>query len=155
LPGELAVGDCWIGTTIATDSGLILSLRVGKHTDEFLAELVCSTEGKTACDQWRSDGWGAYERVLPEWITLWVGKAGTQKIERTNGILRGQTGRWQRRQHKFGKVWEQTEVSARLIVSYFNWIWKNSWTKTTAAERAGLAIRAWSWDDFAIYSTLL
>lgn len=141
--------------TIAEDSGLILSARIGKHTDKFLEELVCSTEGKTDCFEWYSDGWSAYERVLADWVTLWVGKAGTQKLERTNGTLRGQVGRWHRRQYKFGKVWEQSKVTLRLVVSYFNWIWVNSWTKDTAAERVGFAINAWSWNDFATYPTLL
>lgn len=120
LPEAIDVGDCSIEVTIAEESGLILSARVGKHTDQFLEELVCSTEGKTDCYPWDSDGWSVYEQVLPDCITLWVGKAGTQKLERTNGILRGQVGRWHRWQYKFGKVWEPSEVSLPLVVSYFN-----------------------------------
>jgi len=38
-----------------------------------------------------------------------------------------------RRQNKFGKVWEQTKVTLRLVVSYFNWIWVHSRLGTTAA----------------------
>jgi len=34
------MGDCWIGLSQAKDSGLILSARVGKHTDELIEELV-------------------------------------------------------------------------------------------------------------------
>ena len=41
---ELNVGDCWIGLSLAKDSGLILSVRIGKHTDAFLDELVVSAE---------------------------------------------------------------------------------------------------------------
>ena len=55
LPGELEVGDCWIGVSLAKESGLIISARVGKHTDEFLAELVANTEGKTDCKRWYTD----------------------------------------------------------------------------------------------------
>ena len=40
LPEELNVGGCWIGLSLAKDSGLILSVRIGKHTDAFLDELV-------------------------------------------------------------------------------------------------------------------
>ena len=40
------------------DSGLILSARVGKHTDELIEELVSSTPGKTDCQKWDTDGWG-------------------------------------------------------------------------------------------------
>ena len=45
LQNELIVGDCWIGMTQAQGSGLILATRVGKHTDEFIAQLVVNTQG--------------------------------------------------------------------------------------------------------------
>jgi IS1 family transposase len=134
---------------------MILAGRVGKHTDELVEELVWSTEGKTDCLVWSTDGWRAYERVLPAQVEQWVGKIGTQRLERTLGIVRQQTRRWHRRQNKFGKVWEQTEMTVRLVISYFNWIWQNTWTRTTAAQRAGLATEPWHWDDFATYPTLL
>ena len=152
---ELEVGDCWIGLSLADSSGLILAARVGKHTDELIEELVVNTEGKTNCKRFNSDDWGGYERVLPPEIQHHIGKDKTQRLERTNGIVRQQTGRWHRRQNKFGKAWEQTKVTTRLVVSYFNWIWQHSRFKTTAAQRAGLATRAWSWNDLATYPTLV
>lgn len=150
---EIAVGDCWLGISLANESGLILSLRVGKHTDEFLQELVANTEGKTDCQLWCTDDWGGYERVLPEETTHYIGKENTQRLERTNGIVRQQTGRWHRRQNKFGKLWEQTEVTACLVVSYFNWVCRHSRTKDTAAQRAGLSVQPWGWHDIATYPT--
>jgi IS1 family transposase len=155
LPAELEVGDCWIGISLADSSGLILAARVGKHTDDLIKELVASTEGKTACKRWNSDDWGGYERVLPPEILHYVGKDKTQRLERTNGIVRQQTGRWHRRQNKFGKVWEQTKVATRLVVSYFNWIWQHSRLKTTAAQRAGLTDRPWSWHDLVTFPTTI
>jgi insertion element IS1 protein InsB len=50
--------------SIADDNGLILAARVGKHTDELIEEIVVSTEGKTGCQHWNTDGWGGYERVF-------------------------------------------------------------------------------------------
>ncbi len=117
--------------SLAQDSGLVLAARVGKpfglssgrkHTDELIEELVVSPEGKTDCKQWNSDDWGGYERVLPPEVLHPIGKDATQRLERTNGIVRQQTGRWHRRQNKFGKLWEQTKVTTRLVVSYFNWL---------------------------------
>ena len=64
LPEELMTGDCWIGLSLAQESGLILAARVGKHTDAFIEELINNTEGKTDCPNWSTDGWGGYERVL-------------------------------------------------------------------------------------------
>lgn len=73
LSEELEVGDCWIGLSLADSSGLILAARVGKHTDQLIEELVVSSEGKTACKLWNSDGWGGYQRVLPpEILTILV-----------------------------------------------------------------------------------
>lgn len=155
LAEELRVGDCWIGISLASDTGLILAARVGKHTDSFIEQLVNSTEGKTDSLNWNTDGWGGYQRVLPEEINHQIGKENTQRLERTNGILRQQTGRWHRRQNKFAKMWEQTEIIARLVISYFNWIWVHSRLGTTAAQRTGLTDERWTWHHLAIYPTFL
>lgn len=155
LSEELEAGDCWIALSLAQSSGLILIGRVGKHTDELAQELVTSTEGKTGCKEWDTDGWEAYGRVLPSEVDHYISKALTQRLERTNGIVRQQTGRWHRRQNKFGKLWEQTEVTLRLVIGYFNWIWRHSSLGTTASQRAELTERAWTWNDIAIYPTLL
>lgn len=152
---ELNRGDCWIGLSLARSSGLILAACVGKHTDAFIEKLVNNTEGKTDCKRFNTDDWGGYERVLPPEIEHGIGKAKTQRLERTNGTLRQQTGRWHRRQNKFSKGWEQTKVTTRLVVSYFNWIWQHSRFKSTAAQRAGLTVRSWDWQDIATYPTLI
>ncbi len=152
---ELATGDCWLAVSLANTSGLILAARVGKHTDELIEELVVSSEGKTACKRFNSDDWGGYERVLPPEIVHHIGKDKTQRLERTNGIIRQQTARWHRRQNKFGKVWEQTKVTTRLVVSYFNWYGLHSRLKTTAAQRAGLTQQPWTWHDLVTYPTIL
>ncbi|MGV2829194.1 hypothetical protein ACLFKQ_15040 [Myxosarcina sp. GI1(2024)] len=73
-----------------------------------------------------------------------MGKDKTQRLERTNGIVRQQTDRWHRGQNRFGKIWEQTEITTRLVVGYFNWIRSNIKWGTTAAQRAGLTVQQWS-----------
>ncbi|MDE5070567.1 MAG: hypothetical protein O4751_02250 [Trichodesmium sp. St2_bin6] len=62
---ELTEGDSWVASPYASSSGLILSARVSKHTDQFIEELLLNTEGKTSCKKWLTDDWGEYERVLP------------------------------------------------------------------------------------------
>ncbi len=154
---------------------------------------MTSTEGKTSCKEWGTDGWGGYERVLcSAEIEHYISKVLTQRVERTNGILRQQTGRWHRRQNKFSKLWQQTEVTlrlptnlcksgqpcfwvicdvvemagfdgcpdlhrflSRLVISYFNWIWQHSCLGTTAAQRAELTERPWTWNDIVTYPTLV
>jgi hypothetical protein len=34
---------------------------------------------------------------------------------------------------------------AQLVVSYLNWIWQHSRLKTTAAQRAELTQKPWTW----------
>ncbi|MBW4491391.1 MAG: hypothetical protein KME12_26890 [Trichocoleus desertorum ATA4-8-CV12] len=46
-------------------------------------------------------------------------------------------------------------MTTRLVVSYFNWIWQHSRFKTTAAQRAGLTTRSWSWHDISSYPTVI
>lgn len=100
MPDELVAGDCWIALSLAQLNGLILSSRVGKHTDKLAIEIVVSTEGKTDCKEWHTDGWGGYERVLRDnEVEHYISKALTQRLERKNGTLRQQTGRWHRRQN--------------------------------------------------------
>jgi hypothetical protein len=70
-----------------------------------------------------------------------ISKGLTQRLERTNGIVRQQTGRWHRRQNKFSKVWEQTEIAVRLVLSYYPWIWQHSCLGTT-----GDAVELLIWD---------
>ena len=133
LAEELETGDCWIAISLAQLSGLIWSGRIGKHTDELATELVTRSEGKTECREWHTDGWSGYERALPLEVEHSVSKVLTQRLERINGTLRQQTGRWHRRQNKFGKLWQQSEVTLRLVLSYFNWMWRHSCKGTTAA----------------------
>ena len=64
-------------------------------------ELITSTEGKINCRVWYTDGLAGYERVLLSEVVHGIGKENTQRLERTNGIIRQQTGRWHRRQNKF------------------------------------------------------
>jgi len=101
------VGDCWIALSLANSSGLILAARVGKHTDELIEELIVSTEGKTDCKRWNSDDWGGYERLLPPEILHYIGKDRTQRLERTNGVVRQQTGRWLSLRHATRTTAEQ------------------------------------------------
>ena len=128
---------------------------MGNHPDACLDELVVSPEGKPEARLWYTDDWGGYERVLLPDVTHGIGKDNTQRLDRTNGIVRQQSGRWHRRQNKVGKLWEQTNVTTRLVVSYVNWIGRHSRFHDTAAQRAGLATHPWGWDDIATYPTLL
>ncbi len=81
LPEELEAGDCWIALSLAQLNGLILCGRVGKRTDKLAIELVASTEGRTDCQEWYTDGWSGYERVLctDDEVEHYIGKILTQR----------------------------------------------------------------------------
>ena len=74
---------------------------------------------KPPANSGKRDNWGGYQRVLPPEILHYIGSGKTQRLERTNGIIRQQTGRWHRRQNKFGKVWEPSDgdhpISGELL----------------------------------------
>ncbi|BDM77177.1 hypothetical protein AM10699_00510 [Acaryochloris marina MBIC10699] len=55
-PKELSVGDCWRALSLAKDSDLVLSSRIGKHTDEPAQALFENAEGKTAYHHWQTGG---------------------------------------------------------------------------------------------------
>jgi transposase-like protein len=54
---------------------------------------------------------------------------------------------------------KQTAQRSQMIhnqeVSEVEGVWCNSWTGDTAAERAGLALEPWTWQDVTNYPTLL
>lgn len=69
-----------IALSLAQLNGLILCGRVGKHTNELAIELVASTQGKTECKEWHTDGWQGYERVLPDdEVEHYISKVLTQR----------------------------------------------------------------------------
>ena len=58
----------------------------------FNEEIIINTEIKTHCKILFTDGWGGKERILSPEVNHVIGKDNTQQLERTNGILRQQTG---------------------------------------------------------------
>lgn len=94
-------------------------------------------------------------RVLPPEILHHIGKNKTQRLARTNGIVRQQTGRWHRRQNKFGKVWELCEGDNPISGELLQLIWQHSRFKTTAAQRAGLMLQPWTWHALITYPTIV
>lgn len=74
LPDELEAGDCWIALSLAQLSGLILSGRVGKHTDSKGAGVSRQyrRQDQTDCQEWDTDDWEGYQRVLPEEVDHYI-----------------------------------------------------------------------------------
>lgn len=88
-----------------------------------------------------------WRRVSPQQVQ--------QVLQTHSGIVRQQTGRWHRRQNKFGKMWEQSDCDSAISGELIQWIWQHRRLKTTAAQRAELADQPWTWHDIVTYPTIL
>jgi insertion element IS1 protein InsB len=95
------------------------------------------------------------EFCAPE-VDHYISKVLTQRLERTNAILRQQTlslaSTTKQMRASCGSV---PVVTLRLVLSYFNWIWRHSYLGTTAAQRAELTDSPGTWNDIVTYPTLL
>ena len=74
---------------------------------------------------------------------------------RNNGAVRKQTRPWHSYQHKFAQVWGQREVTARLGITYVNWMGIDSRPKITATRREELAIIPGSWPELITPATIV
>jgi len=119
---------------LAQLSGLILCGRAGKHTDGLAIELLTSTESKTGCKEWGTDGWESYQRVLPDEVEHYISKILTQRLERINSILRSKLDVGIDDRTNLAKYGSRRKSLLRLVISYFNWIWRHSCLGTTATS---------------------
>jgi hypothetical protein len=140
---------------LAQLNSLILSGRIGKHTDSEAIELVASTQAKTDCQQWHTDGWRGYEPVLRDeqvehysWhfeatvgAHLWNPWAADRTLASARESMRAKSGS----KRKSPYVWlSATSIGRR----------QHSCLGTRAAQRAELTARPWTWNHFATYPTL-
>lgn len=91
---------------------------LGKRTDESLRNLL----GKLSAVQitrFYTDNWESYQNLIPE-VRHWIGKAGTQRIERQNLNFRTHLKRLQRRTICFSKTRKMLEAVVRLYIHQLN-----------------------------------
>lgn len=73
--------------------GTVVSLIIDASNKAQTANLGIQMTGVVTKDYWAKNMSIILEKIAP------------QRLERTNGIIRQKTGRWHRRQNKFGKMW--------------------------------------------------
>jgi insertion element IS1 protein InsB len=66
-----------------------------------------------------TDRWESYEKLIPE-HRHWIGKSGTQRIERNNLTIRTRLKRWQRKTICFSKSDEMDEAVVKLFFHHRN-----------------------------------
>ncbi len=109
---------CWLWYAFAPRSKEIIGYVLGRRTDESLARLL---EKLSSCHITRfySDDWESYRKLIPEY-RHWVGKIGTQRIERQNLNFRTHLKRLQRRTICFSKSQEMHEAVIKLYINHRN-----------------------------------
>jgi IS1 family transposase/transposase-like protein len=107
----------WLWHAIDRSTGQVLAYVFGRRQDEVfrvLKELLELFGIKKYC----TDGWGAYERNLPE-SKHEIGKRKTQRIDRKHLNLRTRIKRLQRKTICFSKTEEMHDLVIRLFINRY------------------------------------
>ncbi len=115
---EKKKNQCWLWLAYSPKHRQMLAYSLGKRTDESLRNLL----GKLSSvhiTRYYTDNWESYQNLIPE-VRHWIGKAGTQRIERQNLNFRTHLKRLQRRTICFSKTKKMLEAVVRLYIHQLN-----------------------------------
>jgi IS1 family transposase/transposase-like protein len=115
---EKKKNQCWLWLAYSPKHRQMLAYSLGKRTDESLRDLL----GKLSAVQitrFYTDNWESYQNLIPE-VRHWIGKRGTQRIERQNLNFRTHLKRLQRRTICFSKTKKMLEAVVRLYIHQLN-----------------------------------
>ncbi|MDQ3179051.1 MAG: IS1 family transposase [Acidobacteriota bacterium] len=115
---EKKKNQCWLWLAYSPKHRQMLAYSLGKRTDESLRNLL----GKLSSvhiTRYYTDNWESYQNLIPE-VRHWIGKAGTQRIERQNLNFRTHLKRLQRRTICFSKTKKMLEAVIRLYIHQLN-----------------------------------
>jgi IS1 family transposase/transposase-like protein len=115
---EKKKNQCWLWLAYSPKHRQILAFSLGRRTDESCRNLL----GKLSAVQitrFYTDNWESYQNLIPE-VRHWIGKAGTQRIERQNLNFRTHLKRLQRRTICFSKTKKMLEAVVRLYIHQLN-----------------------------------
>jgi IS1 family transposase len=109
---------CWLWYAFAPKTREIIGYVLGRRTDESLARLL---EKLRECriTRFYSDDWESYQKLIPSY-RHWIGKMGTQRIERQNLNFRTHLKRLQRKTICFSKSREMHEAVIKLYINHRN-----------------------------------
>jgi len=115
---EKKKNQCWLWLAYSSKHRQMLAFSLGKRTDESLRNLL----GKLSAVQitrFYTDNWESYQNLIPE-VRHWIGKSGTQRIERQNLNFRTHLKRLQRRTICFSKTKKMLEAIVKLYIHQLN-----------------------------------
>ncbi len=115
---EKKKNQCWLWLAYSPKHRQMLAFSLGRRTDESLRNLLdkLSTVQVT---RFYTDNWESYQNLIPE-VRHWIGKTGTQRIERQNLNFRTHLKRLQRRTICFSKTKKMLEAVVRLYIHQLN-----------------------------------
>lgn len=96
----------------------VICWQIGRRTDESCQKLLGKL-GDCLVLRYYTDEWESYEKYLPT-THHWVGKAGTQRIERNNLNFRTHIKRMQRETICFSKKDDMHYAVTKLYINHLN-----------------------------------
>jgi len=115
---ERKKNQCWRWLAYSPKHRQLLAFSLGRRTDESLRNLL-SELSKVRITGFYTDNWESYQNLIPE-ARHWIGKQGTQRIERQNLNFRTHLKRLQRRTICFSKTKKMLEAVVRLYIHQRN-----------------------------------
>jgi insertion element IS1 protein InsB len=109
---------CWLWYAFAPKTKEIIGYVLGRRTDESLARLLCKL-AQCHITRFYTDDWESYQKLIPSY-RHWIGKMGTQRIERQNLNFRTHLKRLQRRTICFSKSEEMHKAVIKLYINHYN-----------------------------------
>jgi insertion element IS1 protein InsB len=109
---------CWLWYAFSPKTKEIIGYVLGRRTDESLKRLLGKLE-EGHITRFYSDDWESYQKLIPSY-RHWIGKLGTQRIERQNLNFRTHLKRLQRRTICFSKSEGMHEAVIKLYINHRN-----------------------------------
>ena len=109
---------CWLWYAFAPQTKQIVGYVLGRRTDESLARLLDNL-AECRITRFYTDDWESYQKLIPSY-RHWIGKRGTQRIERQNLNFRTHLKRLQRRTICFSKSEEMHKAVIKLYINHSN-----------------------------------
>ena len=108
----------WLWLAYSPKHRQMLAFSLGKRTDESCRHLLAKLK-QVRITRFYTDNWESYRNLIPEFCH-WIGKRGTQRIERQNLNFRTHLKRLQRRTICFSKTKKMLEAIVRLYIHQLN-----------------------------------
>ena len=108
----------WLWYAFAPRTKQVIGYVRGDRTEKSCQRLIDKL-AESQITRFYTDWWESYEKLIPS-HRHWVGKQGTQRIERNNLTIRTRLKRWHRRTICFSKSKEMDDAVIKLFFHHRN-----------------------------------